>query len=243
MTVRNCVVLGCARNGTSISTAVIAQNTGHWLGPELLPPDQWNWGGYFESEPVNAINDELLGPLPSVTPWVPAPRHRFLSAMPAEQAVFGTVPEPMRQMMAELTSKRPFCLKDPRFCYTLTAWEPYLDDALRVCVFRDPESAARSLIRFGTEVSEVPINREIALEIWRLAYASILSQVPKGEWLFVDVDTFGTTRTRDRLEAAVGAPLAWHLFDDSKVGGEPGRGRTGLPENVREMYDELLSRS
>ncbi|SCF06645.1 Sulfotransferase family protein [Micromonospora haikouensis] len=243
MTPRSCVVLGCARNGTSVSTAVIAGLTGHRLGPALLPPDQWNRGGYFESELVNAINDELLGRLPSVTPWVPAPRHRYLSAVPADQVAFGPAPEDMRHSMAELTGQHPFCLKDPRFCYTLTAWEPYLDDALRVCVFRDPESAARSLVRFGSEVSAVPIDREIALEIWRLAYASVLSQVSRGEWLFVDVDTFGATRTRKRLEAAIGAPLAWHLFDASRVGGEPGRGRADLPENTRELYDDLLARS
>ena len=35
-------------------------------------------------------------------------------------------------------AQQPLCLKDPRFSYTLPAWERYLGAFTVLCVFRDP---------------------------------------------------------------------------------------------------------
>ena len=64
--------------------------------------------------------------------------------------------------MAALTSRQPFAFKDPRFSYTLRAWEPHIADAVRICVFRQPAETANSILRQASAVphlSELSISR------------------------------------------------------------------------------------
>src|ERR1700726_1587163 len=74
-TMRNCIILGCGRSGTSLASGLLA-GSGYFMGDHLYPPSEGNPKGYFEDQDVNAINEDLLEP---VIPARPAGRiGRFL---------------------------------------------------------------------------------------------------------------------------------------------------------------------
>src|SRR5215218_3651940 len=109
---RDCVVVGCGRSGTSLAAGLLAR-AGYNCGKDLLPPDEGGPAGFFESRGVNAINEAVLPP--EVKP---------------------TAPAELRVHMAQALPAPPYCCKDPRFAYTLEAWGPLFAGALFVCVFR-----------------------------------------------------------------------------------------------------------
>src|SRR5262249_42923187 len=138
--VRNCLILGSGRSGTSMLAGVLSQ-AGYYMGEHLIPPDEANPKGYFEDDEVNAINEKLLA---LVTPARSRPAHgwRWLAAVPVSARI-SCSPQLAKRIEIQ-TSRTPFCLKDPRFCYTLPVWRPFLRDTMLLCVFREPTRTAQS---------------------------------------------------------------------------------------------------
>ena len=58
---RDCVVVGCGRSGTSLAAGLLA-HAGYDCGEDLLPPDDGAPTGFFEARGVNRINELLLAP-------------------------------------------------------------------------------------------------------------------------------------------------------------------------------------
>src|SRR5438067_12472105 len=93
---RDCLVLGSGRSGTSLVAGVLHQS-GYFTGHDLLPASPTNPRGFFEDREVNAINEALLErvlpgpPLARVRhPFFPdRPRfgQRWLAALPPETAI------------------------------------------------------------------------------------------------------------------------------------------------------------
>src|SRR5205823_9948849 len=140
----SCVILGAGRSGTSMVAGAL-HAAGYHLGDELLPASISNPKGYFEDRAVNALNEDLLLQVAPLKPTGRAGRlfpfrldygHRWLAVV-EPQARLRAAPE-LESRMRELVRRRPFCLKDPRFCYTLELWRPALGDAAYICVFREP---------------------------------------------------------------------------------------------------------
>ena len=101
------------------------------MGDQLYPGDEGNPKGYFEDREVNAINEGLLAQL------IPGPRRslvgklmhrpqpqsrwsRWLAELEPDQVI--ACPTKLAGRIRLQTVRRPFCFKDPRFCYTLRAW-------------------------------------------------------------------------------------------------------------------------
>jgi hypothetical protein len=146
--------------------------------------------------------------------------------------------------MRDVIQRRPFCLKDPRFCYTLDAWRPVWGDPVYVCVFRDPARTADSMLRERRErlyLSTLKLDRERALDVWRLMYSHVLRRhVRQGRWLFLHYDQVVRGDAFDRLAEHTGAELD-RSFPDLEL--QHARAAEPAPPEHEALYRELCDRA
>jgi hypothetical protein len=246
---KNCLILGCARSGTSLSAGLLA-SSGYFLGDDLIGARASNPKGFFEDREVNSINEALLravtpGRPPILKWWVmrsrPRAGQRWLARVPVGAQI--RCPPSLARRIVERMSHEPFCFKDPRLCYTLPAWRPLLPATVFVCVFRDP---ARTIASMLQECRTMPYLRDLrideagAAEVWRLMYRHVLElHAREGEWLFLHSNQLLTHAGRERLGNFVGASVD-HGFAEASLS----RARGGAcPDELRETYDELCRRA
>jgi hypothetical protein len=241
---RDCVILGCGRSGSSLTAALLV-TAGYDAGPRLLPPDDANPRGFYEDREVNALNEELLAPVVDRLGDFggryarPLRRgERWLAALPAE-AVVPARPDLAGRMRSALAGS-PWCRKDPRFSFTLDAWGPLLEGALRVCVFRDPGEVAASMVAHAAN-GTLGLTRATALDLWLATYRRILDhQARRGDWVFVSYTELLDGSAVERLGAALGTRL-----DPGVVEPALRRSASGdaVPRGVARLHDELLERA
>jgi hypothetical protein len=248
---RSCVILGSGRSGTSMLAGLL-RNCGFFMGDSLLDPSSSNPKGYFESEDINRLNDQLIadvtsvrpkGPLGYLYPWRISPGLLWMADIGIDTTMNPTRDQIDR--MRALSSKKPFCFKDPRFCYTLNAWHPMLNDAALLCVFREP---GRTVASIKKDVHEqyprerhwnflMTTNR--TFQAWRSMYMHVLEKhYPIGRWVFVHydqiVDGSAIPRIEDAIDAEVDASFVDPALRRSRDLGE-------LPEAVVPVYRRLCA--
>jgi hypothetical protein len=195
--VRNCIILGSGRSGTSAAAGVMAR-AGYFMGSRLMLADERNPAGYFEDEEINAINEELLMQVVPVCRSGIIGKYllknhmpygmRWLARIPLNASM--SCPSRLNERIKLLTAREPYCFKDPRFSYTLSIWRPFLRNNIYVCVFRNPVATANSILKVCS-VGEYPrgivMNLERALRVWELMYRHILEIHYRqgGAWLFI----------------------------------------------------------
>jgi hypothetical protein len=192
---RNCLVLGSGRSGTSMLAGTLSK-AGFFMGPTLMPGDASNPRGYFESYEVEALNEDILTKVVPQRPgnWLrvffrhrPVRPQNWLAEVPLETAM--PCPENVPGRIQALTRAAPFCFKDPRFCYTLPVWRPFLKDAVFVCVFRHPSETADSIVRecrTAEYLAGLSMSFERAVRVWEAMYQHILKVHRRhGQWLFL----------------------------------------------------------
>ncbi|NHC47608.1 sulfotransferase [Motilibacter aurantiacus] len=250
-TPRSCVVLGCGRSGTSLLSGLLA-GSGYHLGRTLLRADPSNPKGYFESGRINRLNEQLLAPYTTDVlraadgrPLAARPLRegeRWLAALPA--AVPVARPEALADDLRLPPTDGPTARKDPRFSWTLQAWDPALADSVRVCVFRDPSATARSILTM-TDQGDLGLGLEGALAVWASNYRRCLhlADSERGEgrrWVFVHyaaiLDGTGFGELEDALETEL---------DRSFIDPELQRSPVGAPPEgeIAEVYAELRTRA
>ena len=237
------IVLGAGRSGTSLVAGLLA-DAGYHSGDRLLPPSEANPTGYFEDLDVNALNDELLAPLLRYgDPPVPASL-AWLAALPpwATPAVTTAQSDRMRAHLA----RRPICLKDPRFVYTLPAWRAVLPpDTGFVCVFRHPSRVADSVRREAERnpayfAGYRPTDRA-TWTAWSAAYRQVVAlHATTGTWLWVDADELVESRDTSGLTRLTGVPVTPARIDPEL--------RRSVPESqptpdVAALHEQLRERA
>ena len=230
-------ILGCGRSGTSL-IAGLFRASGYFQGSEFYRPRESNPLGFFEDREVNSINETLLQPL---APEMPAGT-RWLARIPLGQTVAST-PECERRI-ADVLASHPFCLKDPRFCYTIHLWRQQAPNAKMLCVFRNPHVVVASILEEISSVEylkNVAVNADAAFEVWRMMYSHVVRQhALSGDWLFVEYKDLFHSTALDRIADFTGAsidrtfPRADLDRSDAISGGAP---------EINELYQELILRS
>lgn len=237
---RDVVVLGSGRSGTSMVAGLFA-NAGWHAGERLYEARDANPKGFFESPEINNVNEYLLAQVLPASAGLTTGQ-RWLADLDADQTI--PVPDPIDRRIARLVATKPFCFKDPRFSYTLPAWEPHLVDALRLCVFRDPMDTAASIVKECAAepyLASVAMDTERALAVWAAMYRSILERLAgRGDWLFAHYDQILSGERTAAIEAAVGAPLD-ASFPDRGLRRSAGDG--ALTPEVADLYGELCDRA
>jgi hypothetical protein len=233
---RNCLILGSGRSGTSLLAGILSQ-AGYYMGEHLIPPDDANPKGYFEDDEVNAINEALLAPLTPAR-CRPAYGWRWLAAVPLGTHI--PCPADLAKRIAAQTARSPFCLKDPRFSYTLAAWYPYLPDTMFLCVFREPTRTAQSILkecRSADYLAGLPMDFDGALAVWTLMYRHILEVYRHvGDWLFFHYDQLFEEQSLGKLESRLGVS-AHRQFSDPLLRRSTAVGDVETP--VLEVYEQL----
>jgi hypothetical protein len=244
---RNCLILGSPRGGTSLLAGTLSR-AGYFMGDDPWPADEFNPKGQFEDMRVNWINEDLLESVAPKAPrrpirWVYR-RHdlrygqRWLSVVPPDLEVR---PWPaIASSIEELVSREPFCFKDPRFSYTLPAWRPFLRDTVLLCVFREPARTANSIIDCidrNPHLSNVSMQFDQALEVWTSMYERIVRRHRhEGDWVFTHYEQIMDGTAHAPLSLALGVEPDFD-FPTGHLRRSPSTG--DLPDRVREVYSQL----
>lgn len=138
------LVLGMHRSGTS-ALARLTNFLGAALPRHLIPADQRNPRGYWESKPLVDLHDQLLGAIDSSWDDWRAPPARWKESDGASRMA-GTI----RLTIDEEYGNAPmFVLKDPRICRTLPYWMSILEKSgvrsAPLIIVRNPLEVAESL--------------------------------------------------------------------------------------------------
>jgi hypothetical protein len=242
---RNCLILGSGRSGTSMVAGTLA-GAGYFMGERLWKPTDANPKGFFEDEEINAINEDLLARVLPSRPrllgrWFfhdrPKWNQRWLARVPLDVAI--PSPPDLTDRIRAQTGHRPFCFKDPRFCYTLPVWRPFLGDAVYLCVFRRPADTAASILKecdSARYLRRLTMDFDIALEVWTLMYAHVLRQRHEGEWLFVHYEQVLEGDGLQRIADFIGTRLD-RDFPDRAL--RRSRSDRPVPAETSDLYDEL----
>ncbi len=243
---KNILVLGSGRCGTSMITGALAQQN-YYMGSNLYSGTITNPKGFFESWEINSINEDLLVPVFPKRPrligrWFFKDRPSYGQGWLGRLPVGTVIPSSssINERIVHVTQKQPFCFKDPRFPYTLSAWQPFLSDTVFVCIFRDPISTAASVIKACKSepyLRSVYIDTKLALEMWELKYRHILEvHRHQGEWLFMHYNQGFTKEGLDRLSTFLNIEVDRNFPDRSL-----NRSQTtdNIAPSVKRVYDEL----
>lgn len=193
---RNALILGSGRSGTSMAAGSLAK-AGYFMGETLYPARAANPKGFFEDPGINGINEALLAP---VAGPIPRAGNRWLALLPPTATVQAT-PAIISQIQ-EAVSHQPWCFKDPRLCYTLPAWQPFIGDAGILCIFRHPQITAHSIgeeVKRSAVLQKETLDRAWALQVWAAMYQRLLQMPDSKNWLFIHYDQLLVAEGQERL--------------------------------------------
>lgn len=229
--------MGSGRSGTSMLAGSLA-NSGFNIGGKGHGPNEGNPKGYFETKEVNGINDKMLFN-DTRTTITSGSRHGWLTRFPIDghPKQLANTESLIRQLV---WGQRPFCLKDPRFCYTLPIWRPYLMHTAFICVFRNPAQVVSSIMKncaTAPYLSKIEINEDICYDIWMCMYRHIVSKhMDHGSWLFLSYEQILKGNGLDQVEGFLETKVDRDFVDPSlcreeKIG--------DCPRHVRYMFNTL----
>lgn len=245
---KNCIILGSGRSGTSMAMGVLAK-TGYFMGGKLYPANETNPKGQFEDRDVNHINEELLSQILPVRPSGilgelffksrPVFRQRWLARVPLDTHV--PSPSGIEKQIKVLTNRRPFCFKDPRFSYTLPVWRPFIKNVVFICVFRHPGITVTSILNECKQkeyLKSLSLNSFRAFQVWGLMYTHILRthRSQGGDWLFLHYNQFFDGTAFGKLEKTLGVKVD---RDFTEAGISHSEKRDKVPSRILSLYDEL----
>jgi len=248
---KNVIILGSGRSGTSMVAGTLAK-AGYYMGEELLPANNANPKGFFEDKEVNAINEDILASIAPRRPkllgnlfykHIPLPWQRWLLALPGAKAPISNPTIDAR--IKKIVANQPYCLKDPRFSYTLPCWMPFLEDAVFIVVFREPMATAKSInqeCQDDSRLHTLAMNEERALKVWECMYRSIfdMSEQRSSEWLFVHYDQVLTENGGQLIAEYTEADIDLSFPEKRLKRSIP---TESPPPSAKEIYSKLCERA
>lgn len=251
---KNCLILGSGRSGTSMLAGTLYQS-GYYLGEKLHKPEISNPKGFFEWMTINQINELILAPyakqgfkvklietfLKKGTVYNPRGKNqKWLLSLPLETEVNNSMPE-VETTIKEVLAKEPFCYKDPRFSYTLPVWEKFLKpDTVFICVFREPDITVNSILKECQSrqyLRTLYINRHMAYNVWLNIYAHAFKHAAHLEnMVFIHYDQVFDGTGLQILSKILEVPLKKEFVDKSLKRTLPGG---PVPRKVKNLYRRL----
>jgi len=215
------------------------------MGDSLLKARDANPMGFFEDAKVNQINERILlssatGSPQKTKPYLLSPGRNWLARIPINTRLEPHTDE--LENIAATTQNGPFCLKDPRFCYTLAAWRQSAGRHKCICVIRNPASVVTSILKecqTAKYLQGVALTSTDALELWSLMYRHVLLHHSRtGDWLFVSYETLFVSGTFDRIENFAEVSINRSLPDMKYQRSKPS---ITLNRHTKSLYDELMA--
>ena len=233
---KNCIILGSARSGTSMVAGVLSKSN-YFMGKNLIGPNRFNPKGNLESIDINELNNSIIhvslteSRIPKDLPRYAA----WLYELPLEMRI--TSPTPFDDQIASLTKQEPYCFKDPRFSYALPAWQPYVNDAIYICVFREPDKTIDSIVKAAKYYHDVEFSEERASNVWIQMYNHILeSHKDTEELLFLHFNQVIAGDGIEKLREMTGADVD-KSFPDAML--SKSASMENVPEQCTNIYKKL----
>jgi len=237
--VYNIIILGSGRSGTSMVAGSLKD---YFYGDKLIPPREANPKGFFESPVINLdINEGILN-LSTNDSKVLAGRW-WLSVFPYTLPLISSLQQ--RRLIRKYTKNVPYCFKDPRFCYTLPIWRPFLADNTRfICVFRHPYPTMISIrkeCQTALYLKDFNPTGDYLYDLWYQMYYHILNRhMKKGEWFFIHYDQMFFDKKLDELEEFIGTEID-RSFPERRL--IRSYSLVDLPVEINHMYKTLCELS
>lgn len=220
------------------------RNAGYYMGGRLYRPREANPKGFFEAPAINWINERLLKPhalsrsryLFTRALRASFPSERWLATIPVGTAIRPSLA--LARRIRHQVRTVPFAFKDPRFCYTLPAWRPWLPaDTVFVCVFREPGRTVASMLQeCRHQYPDLRLSEHEAFAVWTAMYEHVLAHHRHaGSWLFVHYDQVLAGSALPALEAHLDVAVD-HTFPDARLKRAP---LIEAPAAATEVYDRL----
>jgi hypothetical protein len=256
---KNCLILGSGRSGTSMLAGILHQ-AGYFLGDKLHKPLESNPRGFFEWMTINRINEEILAHygkrnlagkfletfFKKGTVYYPVGRNqRWLLSLPPEIGVQNSTSQ-VEVGIKEVIGREPFCYKDPRFSYTLSVWKKFLEPGtVFICVFREPDVTVSSILKECSSreyLRSLYINRRMAYNVWVNIYSHILFKHAEnpGDFFFVHYHQVYDGSALAPLSRLLGAELKANFVDASLKRTNPGG---SIPGNAKRIYRQLCEKA
>lgn len=249
---KNCIILGAGRSGTSLAAGLLS-SAGYSYGGELLEAHAGNPRGFFEAIEVNRLNEHMLSHAIRARPrffgrylFQHLPRRaahdRWL--FPLDQCVQLAWQECYRSDLEKIVSRTPYCLKDPRFCYTLPLWRPFLQNVVYLCIFRHPALVVASTQKFlltdPAFKNLCPSSEQLFLN-YSMMYRHVLDRhATDGHWLFVHYEQLFEAEVQSQIASFIGCKVDPGFVDPQL---RRTREEIEVPDSVLEIYAELKERS
>lgn len=231
---KNVIIMGAPRSGTSMVSGLFSK-TDYYMGEGQIPTNDENPKGYWETASINDLNESILAQLHPTAPW----GLRWLAQTPTNIVLTPTVG--ICGSIMKHTKQSPYCFKDPRFCFTLPLWKMYAKDVVYICIFREPDKTAESIVK------HIEVTRGMSLEypevfraIYNLYEHILTLHTTTGLWYFVHYNELFDKQVISDLEKLAGVDLD-ASFPDLKY--NRSKGNVEVPELNQSIYEELCKRA
>jgi hypothetical protein len=180
------VVLGMDRAGTSLLANVL-QALGGRLGDDLMAANEFNARGYFESNDIVALHDQILAVL-GLSWSTPKFLVRLETDWWRQPALASLRNQLATNLERRLAGEAPFVFKDPRTARLLPLWKDIFSELaiepVYVLSFRHPNAVAQSLFRRdGIDPLRVELLwLERYVDCWLHARGRIIAIVNYDDW-------------------------------------------------------------
>ncbi len=240
----NILVLGCGRSGTSaIAGSIITGNGPKYnTGGPTHKADKFNAKGYFESNAINKINNDILWSCPHIK-TTEGLAQGWLSVLDKDH-IISYVSHGTENRIEQVIKEQPICLKDPRFSYTLPVWLRYLKDLKIICVFRHPKLAVQSIL-YHCENAEylkgkIKINLDFCQKIWFSIYEYILNNYKTLDVLYLSCNQMTSDSGRQRLSDFIGHEINKDFVDKELLHNSLNHlDFTRIDTGLMQIYNEL----
>jgi hypothetical protein len=250
---RDVYILGCGRSGTSMIAGSLA-GAGYYMGEHLVEPRECNPKGFWESRQINQINEAIMVDAVPLRPEatddpalrrIPLPKQQWLSVIDPSMRPRMKRDHQVDARITDAVSHRPYCYKDPRFCYTLDVWRPHLrGDEVFICVFRHPGAIAASILKHHAAsryLHSMDIDFDGAIAVFCSIYRWALDQPREGEtWLFLHYEQALCGDGFKRIAELTGAPLDLQFADPALQRNRPDHRAS---DEAMRLYEQLCAKA
>lgn len=167
------IVLGMHRSGTSLVAQLVAK-WGAFMGNDLMPADEFNIDGYWEHNPLVALNEKIFEFLGHN--WIYPPETMHIDSLIDQ---FG---EEANQIVNDMDSQNTlWCWKDPRIVFLLPFWKRILAHRkiAYIVSYRNPFAVASSL----KKRDDLP--ESVAFALWENTMLRILKEIDSYNYQFL----------------------------------------------------------
>lgn len=224
----------------------------YYFGDHYLKKNNSNPKGFFEDYEVNTINEDILKKsvknMPEIIRYLfyrdrTFYRARWLASLNTASSI--KTDDVINARIKERLEKEPFCYKDPRFSYTLPIWKVLSSNTVFLCIFREPQNTARSILkecRASKPLRKLKMTYDQALEIWFNMYQHITLNYQKAKdqhnWLFVHYNQVLSGERKVEMERLTGAQID-DDFPDQRINRTNENNVNLLKEEHLLLYEQL----